>query len=464
MTEINEMDLGSSCNSARESQDNYEFGQTVRKFESSYVRVPFEQFRRAFRLEMRIAEKDLPGLEALFKKHLSEGSGAVSENVLKALRERVRALEERLREYRGESQKFRERFLKRMKWTETMAGQGNYRTWSRGRLLRLIGDFLLKRGEIGLVREIGEARPELDDEFDTELEEMRRDLLGSLERRELGLLLQWCADHRSNLKRIESDLEFRLRRQEFIELLRRGDLPGALKCSQKHFSQWLESNYPEIRESLALICWLPFIGRGVTWSNGRMSKYEDLFDDKAQWKLLQDRFAKDFVAVYQLDDQSQLIKIVKVGLSALKTRQCRGEDVASGDNGDSSDYVASSDRRDNVAGRDSPNRPTSHPTSHPISHPTTNTNNSECPACTGPLKQLAKQLPYGHFEQTKLRCRLTGRLMTSNDPPMALPNGQVYSESGLRMLAGWKEGGTVVKCPVTGNQFLISEARKCFFL
>ena len=53
--------------------------------------------------------------------------------------------------------------------------------------------------------------------------------------------------------------------------------------------------------------------------------------------------------------------------------------------------------------------------------------------------------------------------MTENDPPMALPNGQVYSESGLKTLAGGRtaDGAEV---PVTGQQFLISEARKCFFL
>ena len=429
MTDSNEAEqLKRSGNEPRDSQDSQEFAQTVRKFESAYVRVPFEQFRRAFRLEMRLAEKDLPGLEVLFKKHLSEG-GTVPENVLKALRERVKGLEDRLREYRGESKKFRERFLKRMKWTETMAAQGNYRNWSRGRLIRLIGDFLLRKGEIGLVREIGQNKPELSEEFDMELEEMRGGIIASLKGKDLGPVLQWCVDHRNNLKRIGSDLEFRLRRQEFIELLRTGDLETALKCSQKHFPQWLETNYPEIRESLALVCWLPFIGRGLKWSNGRMSKYENLFNESMQWQNLRERFESDFISVYQVDEGSQLVKTVRIGLSALKTQKCR--------------EIANSEES-GLGSRGS--------------------EQLECPVCRGPLKDLAKQLPFGHFEQTKLRCRITGRLMSENDPPMALPNGQVYSESGVKFLVGWQDGGTVLKCPETGQQFLISEARKCFFL
>ena len=58
MTDINETEPQNQSPTNQE-----EFAQTVKKFESSYVRIPFEQFRRAFRLEMRVAEKDLPVLK-----------------------------------------------------------------------------------------------------------------------------------------------------------------------------------------------------------------------------------------------------------------------------------------------------------------------------------------------------------------------------------------------------------------
>lgn len=440
MTEIKESEDPQNQNqNQNQQQQNNEFAQTVRKFESSYVRVPFEQFRRAFRLEMKLAEKDLPGLEGLFKKHLGEtcaseggtgggGSGSgVNENVLKALRERVKGMEEKLFEYRGESKKFRERFLKRMKWTETMANKGNYNNWSRGRLLRLIGDFLIRKGEIELVKEIGRQgeRIGLIEEFEIELEEMRKEIYESLSGKDLNLALQWCGDHRNNLKRIGSDLEFKLRRQEFIELLRGKKLQLALKLGQKHFYQWIDTNYSEIKECMGLICWLPILEKatGVIWSNGLMLKYENLYNEEEQWRRLREQFMKDFMSVYQIDDGSQLIRTVQTGLSVLKTRQCVIDE-----------------------------------------QPTSTTTVTSCPSCTGPLKHLSKHLPFGHFEQTKLRCRITGNLMTENDPPMALPNGQVYSETGLKLLAGWRDGGTLLKCPVTGQEFLINEARKCFFL
>lgn len=412
-----ESDPNTTNSSGTNNSNNVEFAQIVRKFESSFVRVPFEQFRRAFRMEMKIAEKDLPALEALMKKHLGDNKAesSVSENVLKALRDRIRTLEERMREYRGESVKFRDRFLKRMKWVEEVASNGNYRSWSRGRLIRLIGDFLIRSGEIDLVREMGRKRPELIDEFDLELEEMRRGVSDSLKEKQLTETLQWCADHRGNLKRIGSDLEFKLRRQEFVELLREGDVSGALKASQKHFPGWLETNYKEIREALALICWFPFLQQGLKWDNGLMGKYEELLG-VSQWAGLQAQFQSDFVAIYQVDQGSQLIKTVKTGLSALKTRQCCDE------------------------------------------------NDSECPACCGPLRELSRSLPFGHFETTKIRCRITGKLASEDDPPMALPNGQVYSESGLKRLILGNDGSDVLKCPASGQLFHLSEARRCFFL
>lgn len=399
-----------------------EYSQIVRKMESSYVRVPFEQFKRAFRQEMKIAEKDLPGLEGLIRKHLSaSGDGEeVSANVLQALRDRIQGLKARFEECRGESVKYRERFLKRLRWVETMAARGNYQTWSRSRVLRLICDFLLRRGELDCVRGLIEKRVELGDEVDLELEESRQLLLKSLRDRDLGSVLVWCGDHRVNLKKLGSDFEFRVRQQEFIEHLKGGRISDALKVSQKHFPAWLDSNYRDIRETLALLCWLPFLQSSVPWSNGLMSKYESLMGE-SRWSALEDHFMQVFVRVYQLDRSPQLVKTVRTGLSVLKTRKCS---------------CVPSEQQE-----------------------------TECPACSGPLSRIAQDLPFGHFETTRLRCRITGKLMTEDNPPMALPNGQVYSSEGLQgLINGPGGGGGVLKCPVSGESFYLSEARKCFFL
>jgi hypothetical protein len=47
--------------------------------------------------------------------------------------------------------------------------------------------------------------------------------------RELAPAVRWAADNASRLRRIESTLEFALRKQEFVEIVRRGDVAAALE-------------------------------------------------------------------------------------------------------------------------------------------------------------------------------------------------------------------------------------------
>ena len=51
----------------------------------------------------------------------------------------------------------------------------------------------------------------------------------SLERRETAKCLTWCHDNKSKLRKMKSNLEFNLRTQEFIELIRNNDRIDAVK-------------------------------------------------------------------------------------------------------------------------------------------------------------------------------------------------------------------------------------------
>lgn len=47
-----------------------------------------------------------------------------------------------------------------------------------------------------------------------------RKVVESLKQHDCGAALAWCADNRARLKKIKSSLEFKLRLQEFLELVR----------------------------------------------------------------------------------------------------------------------------------------------------------------------------------------------------------------------------------------------------
>ena len=62
--------------------------------------------------------------------------------------------------------------------------------------------------------------------------------------------MAWCHDNKSKLRKMRSSLEFEVRLQEFVELIKSGKRMDAVKHARKHLS----SNDPEQ---------LPLIQRGM---------------------------------------------------------------------------------------------------------------------------------------------------------------------------------------------------------
>ena len=61
----------------------------------------------------------------------------------------------------------------------------------------------------------------------------------------------------------------------------------------------------------------------------------------------------------------------------------------------------------------------------------------------------------------RLTCRVTGKVMDADNPPMVLPNGQVFSRQACQEVL--METSMVV-CPVSGDQFRWSELRPAYLL
>jgi len=69
--------------------------------------------------------------------------------------------------------------------------------------------------------------------------------------------LLWCFENRPYLKKMESPLEFMLRRQTFIELARKRELLQAIQYAKKFFPPWLESHRREIEQVMVLLAISP---------------------------------------------------------------------------------------------------------------------------------------------------------------------------------------------------------------
>lgn len=62
------------------------------------------------------------------------------------------------------------------------------------------------------------------------------------------------------------------------------------------------------------------------------------------------------------------------------------------------------------------------------------TTNVDCPICDPDLGKLATEVPFSHHVISTIVCRITGRIMDSDNFPMAFPvNGTVYSREVRRV-------------------------------
>lgn len=82
------------------------------------------------------------------------------------------------------------------------------------------------------------------------------------------------------------------------------------------------------------------------------------------------------------------------------------------------------------------------------------------PLCDPRFQILSKDLPWSMHTHTKLLCRITGKIMDDHNPPMVLPNGNVYSLKGLESICF---NGTITD-PRSEEAYEFGECKKIFIM
>lgn len=186
-------------------------------------------------------------------------------------------------------------------------------------------------------------------------------------------------------------MEFNLRLQEHIELARASKGLEAIRYAQKYLSPWKSTEYKRIGQAMGLLAYksdtqcqpykvsVKVLSSFFSVLTGIIQK--DLYDP-IRWQELIDQFRADNYSLCSLTSHPLLSITLQAGLSALKTPQC-------------------------------------------YEHENQNVN---CPICDNQtLGSLAKNLPLSHHDNSTIVCRISGKIMNENNPPMLLPNGRVYS-------------------------------------
>jgi len=284
------------------------------------------------------------------------------------------------------------------------AGSSFAAKWGRQRLDRAIAEHLAREGLLGTAQEMV-AQSSLERLVDLQPFLASHPIIEALSVGDCALALKWCHTNRPKLKKLKSSLEFNLRLQEFVELVRGEKLEEAIAYARKHLAPLARGpSLLSVKRHMALL---------VLRKDTEMQPYKHLLDQE-RWLDLVRQFRKEVCLLNSLPAQSLLSLSLCAGLTCLKSTKCQEEPNAS----------------------------------------------SACPVCHPLLGQLATALPFAHHMHSSLVCHISGLLMDENNPPMVLPNGQVYSTQAMLDLAAANMGRVV--CPRTKEEFGLEELRKAF--
>ncbi|ODQ52473.1 hypothetical protein SAICODRAFT_93328 [Saitoella complicata NRRL Y-17804] len=397
--------------------------------EQPLLKLPHALHESVFRASRVAIDRETTNLTksiAVVEKEVGKEGGV--ENALKGIEGmigRMQGLKRKLGKLQIEEQtiltstKSRLSYLSELS-TMTTTTSPTYDRWNQTRLDRLIIDYMLRQGLTSSAASLAQNRG-IEELVDVEVFVKARGVERSLRaERGVGEALGWCGENRKVLVKngIGSDLEFELRLQEFIELVRADKKLEAIAYYRKHLTPHAATHMPRIQQAAALLAYPP---------STTVQPYADLYSD-ARWDTLADLFVKAHHALYALPNPPLLHVALSAGLSALKTPSC----ASAGTN--------------------------------------TSTN---CPICSPEMAGLAENVPFAHHIHSTLVDTLAPTLSSSEceNEPVVLPNGRVYGRRSLRIwnenigLRGEEDGGRgVVRDPRSGEEFPEDDVRKVFVM
>lgn len=271
----------------------------------------------------------------------------------------------------------------------------------------------------------------------------------------------------------KATLEFDLRLQEFIEMTRNrtpGSLSEALAYSRRHLLSYMNTpskasdaelvgkGKPDDKEDAEEREQQETLRKAVSRALGLLAcgpsswAYAELYSTD-RWDALREKFRRSALQIHSLPRQPLLHIALSAGLSSLKLPSCYSNESKTAPPAHLGGRAFGDERSNllSVAGmtETSVSAPTfppaagipppSSPPSVVVSSPTvapyhgdanhaSDSKNNNCPVCDSQgLGVLAKEVPWSHHANSTLVCAISGKIMDENEPPMALPNGRVYS-------------------------------------
>ncbi|VDC00119.1 unnamed protein product [Peniophora sp. CBMAI 1063] len=377
-------------------------------FEQPFVKVPFENYRKVFRTSQRSVEKEFGGVQTLAK----QAASASTEDALTSLDSmlgKMQGLKRKLSEIQvtagSSTQAVMKDRLQHIGIAESLelADDPRYARWEETRLDRWLVDWLLRNGKEATAVDIAHEKG-IESLVDIELFMEIKRIEDALRHHSCAEALAWCNENKAALRKAKSTLEFDLRLQEFIELARARKRPEAITYSRRYLHSWQDTHLPQITQAAALLAIPP---------TTTCPPYKRLYD-VGRWDELVRKLRLTLFNLNSLPSEPLLHLALYAGLSSLKLRTCY-------------DHASK---------------------------------NVDCPVCDPSLGNLAEEVPFSHHVNSTIVCRISGKIMNEDNPPMAFPGGYVYSREALVEMAARNDGQVI--CPRSGERCDFSSLKKVF--
>jgi macrophage erythroblast attacher len=360
------------------------------------LRLPHELVKRNFRNTQRYVERErdnvLPALKDTANASLtSKSTPEQTLASLDAMISRMQNFKRKFEKLQTEEESLHDHTAKRIKHLQDLfeinsLGDVKYDEWARIRLDRLTVDYLLRSGYSKTASSLAEAK-NISHLIDMDTFTSCHKIAASLSRGETKDALAWINENKTSLKKLinqpfkSTTLEFELRFQQYIELVRANRTIEAREHASIHLSPHASSRPEPVMHAAGLLAYSP---------DTPTEPYKTLFS-ASRWPRLSELFLETHHTLLSLPVQPLLHVALSAGLSALKTPACH------------SAY--------NLASSSTPG------------HARIATNTSLCPICSMELNDLARNVPYAHHTTSSVE-----------PDPVVLPNARIYGRGTLEEL------------------------------
>lgn len=297
-----------------------------------------------------------------------------------------------------------------------------FKDWSRTRLDMLLVDYCLRNGQPNTAVQLANTRG-IEKLVDIkELQQWNEIEFSLRTEHKIAKCQAWCTENRQFLKKTRSNLEFQIKFQHYIELVREGKPAEAIQYYRQNLIKNAETKFDLMMRASGLLAFR---------SSEESEPYNDLYSPE-RWDELADMFVQTFQELHGLPHRSLFLQYLATGITALKTHSCEvptAEEVQQQQN--MSPSLHQPFRRN---------------------HRVDLTRGYMCPVCSVELRNLAQPLPYALHHHSHL-----------DADPVMLPNSRIYGKAKLEDYAK-KAGISANKIvdPVTREIFDDSSAKKVF--